>query len=109
MSDSDLATGVQVTGGVFGNEGVQDEVQAEREEQRKEALKLLPSVDVIKETIAKRKAEVCDFHTYMTSLKEPTDGEVQIEFRARQLHLDFLTQLEADISNRLSNFEEQTK
>ena len=109
--DSDLYTGVQpLESGAFGNEGEPLELREQREEQITQATKLLPSVDVIREVIEARRKQVKDFATYLEALPENADGQaIKDEFRARQLHLTFLNELEADISNRVANFEEQTR
>lgn len=109
--DSDLYTGVQpLDGGAFGNEGEPLELREQREEQITQATKLLPSVDVIREIIQARRLQVKDFASYLEALPPDAEGQtIKDEYRARQLHLTFLDELLADISNRVANFEEQSK
>lgn len=110
MSDSDLYTGVQPTdAGVFGNEAEPQEQKEEREQQLVEATKLLPSIDVVVEVIQKRREAVRDFDSYYAALGDDVKAsQIENEYRARQLHLEFLDQLESDISNRVAQFKEQS-
>lgn len=110
MSDADLYTGVQPSdAGVFGNEAEPKELKEEREQAIAQAVKLLPSVEVIREIINARRASVRDFDSYFAAVGDDADdNKLKDEYRARQLHLEFLSQLEGEIENRLANFEERT-
>lgn len=111
MSDSDLYTGVQPTdAGVFGNEAEPKEQKEEREQQLVEATKLLPKIEVITEVIKGFRLELdsmADMRKHLGS--KPSKAELEVEFQVRDRCDDFLSRLEADISNRVANFKEQSK
>jgi hypothetical protein len=110
MSDADLYTGVlPEDAGAFGNEAEPKEQKEEREQQIVDATRLLPSVEVITEVIEKRRRAVRDFDSYYAALGDsPKAADIETEYRARQLHLEFLDSLESDISNRVAQFKEQS-
>ena len=101
MADPDnLHTGVQPPPEVFGNEQLSDEVQAEIEAQREKLKKLVSVADLVITYCEEEREAISDIRSYLSRNIKKTK-EIEIEFRARELYLDFLDRLQNTVTDQI--------
>lgn len=102
MSEEDLYTGMTGANETFGNEQPSESTQKEIDKQKTEREELKMNAKYITEVVRAERENVSQFRSYLVKLPKNVKAEdIQAEFRARELYLDFLDTLESQIKIKL--------
>lgn len=89
---------------MFANEDIAAETAKKQiEAQRREKNELLPISNVVLNFIKAEREAIADIRSYIKTLGDnPTAKEIQAEYRARELYLNYLARFEMGITLRLT-------